>query len=370
MLKILHLADLHLDSPMHRLPLDKAKKFKNRLRKTFESAVSFAHEQGCVAVLLAGDLFDSEFYSPSTLDAMTEIFRANPQISFFISAGNHDPLTPDSPYERSNFPENVYIFKSNEVSSFEFPELDLTVYGYSFTSQSYLSRPLSSFSAKSGGFNVLCAHSELDSPLSPYAPISLSELEHSGLDYAALGHIHTKPEITVTGKTTFAYSGCIAGRDFSEQGEKGGILVTLDRQLGENTVKAERVTFCHWVYDELCVDITSKTEAELSDLIRTETEKHIRSNAERELILRVILKGVSRFTPDCAELVEALSDIGVASVKSEITLLPPDGLELDYTVKGELYRRLKPLLESPAPEEREKAALALSYGLAALEGTL
>ncbi len=370
MQKLLHIADLHLDSPMKNLPFSRAREFKDRLRSVFSSALSFARAENCCAVLISGDIFDTEFYSRETVEFLSGEFSRFSDIKFVIAPGNHDPYTEASPYANFDFPENVYIFNSEEMSKFEFPELNMTVYGYAFNSHSYTKRPMSGFFADGEGFNILCAHADIDNSLSTYAPISESELEASGLDYAALGHIHTRPEAERFGRTVCAYSGCIAGRDISEQGEKGGILVTLDRIGGKKYVKAERVRFCPWVYKEFSVDITSVTEKELSDYLKKETEKIISKSEIKELMLQINLNGFVPYLPDRKRLLAELSPFGAVSLVNKTTLLPPSGFEHDYTVRGELYRHLKPLLESPDPTERERASLALKLALSALEGTL
>ncbi len=370
MTRLLHIADLHLDSPMKRLPFSRAREFKNKMRAVFSSAVDFAKEQKCVAVLISGDLFDTEFYSRETLEFLFCEFSRASEIKFIIAPGNHDPYSDVSPYANFSFPENVFIFDSNEISKFDFPALDLTVYGYAFTSHAYTERPLSVFSAEGDGYNILCAHADTESAISAYAPISSRELEGSGLDYAGLGHIHTKPEIRRFGNTVCAYSGCIAGRDFSEQGEKGGILVTLDSVGGKKTVYTERVRFCPWAYAEFNTDITAVPESELLSHLKKETEKFIAEGSVKELILQVSLVGFVTYIPEHERILTELSQLGVTAVINQTTLLPQNGLEQDYTVRGEFYRHLKPLLESPDPNERERAALALKLGLSALEGTL
>ncbi len=370
MQKLLHIADLHLDSPMKRLPFSRAREFKDRMRSVFSSAVDFAKAEKCTAVLIAGDLFDTEFYSRETVEFLSREFSRADEIKFFISPGNHDPYTDASPYERFPFPENVFVFSSNELGKFEFPEMGLNIYGYAFTGHSYIERPLAGFFADGEEFNVLCAHADIESPLSAYAPISARELEASRLDYAALGHIHTRCQIEHFGHTVCAYSGCIAGRDFSEQGEKGGILVTLDSVGGKKSVTAERVRFCPWAYAELDVDVTAVAENELSDHLKKEVKKFISDSSLTEFVLQINLCGSTTYSPDRTQLLDELSQFGVTSLENRAMLLPPSGLERDYTVRGEFYRQLKPLLESEDLNERERAALALKLGLSALEGTL
>ncbi len=367
MLKILHLSDLHLDSPMKKMPYRNAAAFRTKLRAAFSDALGFAQKEACSAVLISGDLFDTEFYQRDTVDFLCGQFASYPSIRFIIAPGNHDPHTPSSPYAVTKFPENVYLFSAEEISSFHFPEIELTVYGYAFTSHSYHGRPISGFSANRDGFKILCAHADTDNSLSVYAPISASELESSGLDYAALGHIHTKPEILKSGNTVYAYSGCIAGRDFTEFGEKGGILVTLDRLNEAKTVKAERIRFCPWRYETIELDITGVPENELIAFTQKHIERFLSEAPNDEFILKTELTGYIPYQPSCDELRSALSETSQVSFIDKTNFIPPSGLENDYTVRGEFYRLLKPKLESPDPEERSMAALAFRLGISALE---
>ena len=57
MVKLLHAADLHLDSAFSALPPEKAAQRRAEQRLVLERLTALS--EGCAAVLLAGDLFDS-----------------------------------------------------------------------------------------------------------------------------------------------------------------------------------------------------------------------------------------------------------------------------------------------------------------------
>ena len=368
MLKLLHLADLHLDSPFKNLSYIESVEQRQKQRGVFSAALDYASKQDCCAVLISGDLFDCEFYTTDTVSFLIKSFNDHPNIKFIITPGNHDPYRHGSPYTVVDFPENVYIFTDEDISDISFPELDLNIYGYAFTSNSYKKQPLEDFTAKQKGFNILCAHSDIDIPASEYAYISPSQIEDSRLDYIALGHIHTKPEIMKKGKTLYAYSGCIAGRDFSEYGEKGGILVTLSEMGGEKIVHAERVTFCLWEYvtENISIDGCASQQNAV-EMIKSVIDEHTKAGLDR--IISITLYGNINFTIDSAAITRALSELGVVETDVGACFLSDFGaLEEDYSIRGEFYRQLKPLLLSDDADQRNTALRALRFGLNALNG--
>ena len=58
MAKILHIADVHLDSPFSLLDPQKSQARRNELRGTFTSAMMYAKMEKYDIVIIAGDLFD------------------------------------------------------------------------------------------------------------------------------------------------------------------------------------------------------------------------------------------------------------------------------------------------------------------------
>ena len=62
-MKIIHLADVHLDSKLNsHLSIEKAKLRKSEILVSFGKVVDYATQNGVKVVIIAGDLFDSVDY--------------------------------------------------------------------------------------------------------------------------------------------------------------------------------------------------------------------------------------------------------------------------------------------------------------------
>ena len=60
MIKLLHAADLHLDSPFRGLSAEKAQTRREEQRGLLDKGAALAEERGVDVVLIAGDLFDGD----------------------------------------------------------------------------------------------------------------------------------------------------------------------------------------------------------------------------------------------------------------------------------------------------------------------
>ena len=89
MMKLIHCADLHLDSPMEsNLTAAKARERKNEILSTFSDLVDLADRGGADAILIAGDLFDSTRTSRKTERYVLDLISSHPDLFFFYLAGN------------------------------------------------------------------------------------------------------------------------------------------------------------------------------------------------------------------------------------------------------------------------------------------
>ena len=220
MIKILHSADWHLDSPLQgRLP-QQAELLRRELLQIPDRVAALCREENCDLMLLAGDLFDGA-YSQQTYRAVYDALQSV-NVPVFIAPGNHDYICPDSPYEKELWPENVHIFKKQQIEWVDLPALGLRVYGAGFQSMDCL---LEGFQAE--GFAVGLFHGDPTQVNSPYNPITKTQTAQSGLAYLALGHVH-KGDGLRAGDTLCAWPGCPMGRGYDEQGEKGVLIVTLE----------------------------------------------------------------------------------------------------------------------------------------------
>ncbi|MBE6562540.1 MAG: DNA repair exonuclease [Ruminococcaceae bacterium] len=370
MIKILHTGDIHLDSPFSRLDTARAEIRRNELRAAFTSMMTYVRVNHIDILLIAGDLFDSDFVTRETIGIILREFERC-QAEVFIAAGNHDPITPDSVYAKEGiFPENVHIFKSDELEKFSLDELGVDVYGYSFTSDRMYHTPFEGKHVEDEDrFNILLAHGDTRSSSSVYCPVTESLICDFGADYTALGHIHNAAPIKEKDGCVYGYCGCLEGRDFGETGVKGAVLIEADKSDGKTGLSVKKIRFSRRRYECENLDVEgAETQSEIAEKIRQFISD--RGYGE-ETLLSLTLKGrVSASlvinTDILASQIEGLFFFEL----SDGTVPGEDASELegDITIKGQFYRELLPMLESENEEEKQIAQAALRYGLSALDG--
>lgn len=370
MIKFLHAADLHLDSPFSALPPDKAEVRRAEFRAAFTSLTMYARMNKIDFLFLPGDLFDSDYASRDTVALMRREFANLPDCRVIIAPGNHDPFTGTSYYRRAEFPDNVFIFDTDELGAFEFPDKNTTVYGWAFTSGQMTKCPLDSFEPEDRTrINILCAHGDLGKSGSVYCPISYETLEKSGLDYAALGHIHEFSGVKQYGGTWAAYSGCLESRGFDELGAKGAVIGAAEKENGETKLGAKFIRFSKRVYESETLDVTgAEDNAEITEKIGAMIAGN---HYGEDTALRLILTGSlpSGVTVSKSFIQARFPRLFlIETIDRTMPLLDAAALERDPTIRGAFYRSLKDKLGSPDENERETAAAALRYGLAALAG--
>lgn len=360
-MKILHTADIHLDSPFTSLNPIEAEKRRNALRSAFSSMILYAKTEKIELFLISGDLFDDECVTKDTCLALCKEMASVPECSFIITPGNHDPYGEKSPYKLVKFPENVYIFTSPEITKVELGNTGICVWG-----SAYLSDTKEGFRTPiidRTKTNILMHHGDLDVSSSPYSPISSRQIEECGFDYIALGHIHKGTEIKTAGNTSFAYCGCIEGRDFGECGYKGAIVGEIEK----GNVNLHHVRFSSKRYEVISCDVTGSTS--FADCISDIAEKC--TSFGEDTLLRVELTGIvsEGFSADAESLRAIISKPAYLEIKDRtLALLNMKNLKEDKTLAGEFYRALEEKLFSQDEEEKRIASEALKYGLRAIYG--
>ncbi len=364
MIRLIHCADLHLDSPFSGLDAALSESRRAQQRELFRALICHAKNRRADLFLIAGDLFDSGFTSSSTVKLVAELL-ATLDCPVLIAPGNHDPYREGGLYSTA-FPANVTIFTGEKLSSVYFPKINTAVHGYAFTSDRHNENPLDGgVRLDPSKINILCAHADLDAPLSKYAPITSRQIAESGFDYAALGHIHNPPAIKTLGRTLTAYSGCLEGRSFDELGYGGAIAVDID---GKN-VTCERIRIAKQRYMMETLDITGSSTDE--DTVAKIRGRIAACNYQNDTALRVILTGTLTpdYIPSPAHIREEIQGLYSLDIRDETLPLPDLAeLERDMSIRGEYYRELIARMKNGDEEERKTAAEALRIGLCALDG--
>lgn len=355
-MRLLHAADLHLDSPFRGLSVDKARERRRESRDLLDRMADLANARAVDAVLLSGDLFDSAHVYRETLEGMA---RSLGRIAcpVLIAPGNHDPYHSRSPYRQVDWPENVHLFTERIIERVEFPFG--IIYGAAFTAEEQLESLLAGFTAPpSDKPQVLCLHADL-SP-GPYNPITKEQIAASGLTYLALGHIHQYGGLQRQGDTCYAYPGCPEGRGFDELGEKGALLVEAE----PGCVRAEFIPLCRRRYEIVEVDVTDTDPRE-----RMEAAVAPYSAGD---ILRVVFTGeTGEAGVDLAALETAFAHRFYSLELRDKTRVGEDiwrRAEED-SLRGLFLRELRQQYEKAGDEgERTKIVQAVRFGLAAMDG--
>ena len=358
-IKIIHASDFHLDSAFGGLPEEKSRQRRQESRQLMDRLAALVNAEQAQLVLLTGDLFDSVRAYPETVERL-QAALASMACPVFITPGNHDPLIPGSPYLEGKWPENVHIFRSEDLTAVELPELNCVVYGAAFTSPQRQSEALQNFSAPADGkIHIGCLHGEVDGGGSPHDVATREQIARSGLDYLAMGHIHRGSGLQKEGKTVWAYPGCLEGRGFDELGEKGLLVGTVEQGKAD----LEFVPLCRRRYRIIEADVTGRSIQEtMEDALR----------AVDEDICRVILTGeTTDETPDLAALERDFAGHCYFLQLRDETRVARDIWERagEDSLRGLFLSELRRRYDAAADEEeRKKIDLAVRFGLAALDG--
>ncbi len=355
MLKLIHAADLHLDSPFAGLTPERAAQRRAEQRDLVRRIAELAAQERVDLVLLAGDLFDSGRIYRDTARELAEDLGCI-EAPVFIAPGNHDPFDAASPYALPIWPDNVHIFSSAVPEARVLPELNCTVHGAAFLSEQREESPLMGFRApEDGRIHLMVLHANTEG--ANYAPITTAQIADSGLDYLALGHIHQGSGLQRSGSTCWAYPGCPEGRGFDELGEKGVLLVDVDK----DGAQAKFVPLCQRRYEILDVNLTDTQDpaAAVQAALPTDGRQHI---------CRVRLTGRYNLIPAELGAVEQLLEERTWGYQVQDRTRPPEDLWAragEDNLTGLFLQAMAELCEQ-APED-EQLRLAVRFGLAALE---
>ncbi len=229
--KILHCADLHLDSPLRGLEADAdapAALIRGATRQALTNLVDFAIAERVAAVLIAGDLYDGEWQDWRTgtflIAALQRLTQAG--IRVVAISGNHDAESIIT--RRLSWPEGATMLPTAKAGTVSIAPLNLHIHGRGFATRDVLENLLPSYPPRiEGGLNIGLLHTAATGRPghAAYAPCTPDQMAALGYDYWALGHIHTRE---ILGRDPWiVFPGNLQGRHIRETGPKGATLITV-----------------------------------------------------------------------------------------------------------------------------------------------
>ena len=296
-LRFVHAADLHLDSPFRGIrataPDNVVRALYSATFDSYRNIIDLCITESVDALLVAGDIYDGADRSLRAQQAFIDGLRSLDAagIRSFVCHGNHDPL--DGWEARLSYPDGCHRFGPdfNAVPVFpDAPERGL-VYGISYPTRDVydnLVARLGQVDAAAFTIGLLHANVGGNTDHALYAPCSLDDLAQSGIDYWALGHIHTR-QVMRERAPTVVYPGNPQGRHPNEPGARGIYLVEVD-DGGNVSLDFRATDTVRW--ELASVDIgTLETEQDLLDAIDDGMQSLLDGAEGRSVVVRVTLTG-------------------------------------------------------------------------------
>ena len=236
-MRFVHTADVHLDTSFAGRTKAVRRRLREASREAFRGAVDLAVREDVHALLVAGDLFDSERLSFSTERFLLEQARrlGDHGIALVYVTGNHDPGSPDAGPRPLPWPPNVRVIADATPQRIAIRGHDGGTVGYvtgaghaSPKERDDLSRRLPRPRGELP--EVALLHTQVHASLGSeahhaYAPSELTYLTRAGYDYWALGHVHVRQSLS--DDPPVIYPGNLQGRTHADTGPKGAYLVDL-----------------------------------------------------------------------------------------------------------------------------------------------
>lgn len=302
-LKILHTADIHLGAKFLGLGR-KGQEQRSRLLQAFDDTVNLAIHEKVDIFLIAGDLFDSREVSKTLLAQVAYRMQdlSAVGIPVCLTPGTHDPYGTGSIYlspELSGI-EGLTVFTTEEMTPVRFPELNCEVYGNANMKPFENRYPLERLKvADDIRWRIGMVHASFEMPdlVDDTYVVTPEQVAASGLDYLALGHIHSFSDRS-KGEVTAFYPGS-PEMVRMQKGDTGKVLVV---ELDEEEIWVRPHRTGRLTYDEMTIKAEEATGGGLVAVLE--------NRGDPGTVMQLNIEGMRPpGYPDVAEVVEALSDL-------------------------------------------------------------
>ena len=371
MVRLLHLADLHLGAKLKSLG-EKSVKRREDCNDTFKRAIDFAvdDKNKIGAVLFSGDTFDS--HKPSK--DVVELFRAQLErvkkrkIHSLLIPGNHDAFEYSDSLWRDEF-DALHLFSEPQIGE----PLTLSIngeechfYGFSFDSGKSKA-PFDEFKATgSEGYHITLLHGSLGVGThfevhNRSVPLKVKKLGNTGMDYIALGHYHNFAKAD-EGGMKIVYPGTLEGMQFGEDGTRWLVVA----ELSKKGVKIQKEKFNNRTLNSETIDLSGSSDA------TSAVRERLKELSDEKTLLKLELTGSANSVVDVDSLINAYEEqFFLLLIDDKLSLLDSElieNLRREMSVRGNFVDSLLSGLEELDGRERSMRELALRKGLAHLGG--
>ena len=361
-MKIVHFADLHLDSAFAWLGAtgDASRRRRQALRDVLRAIVELARDEQADALFCGGDLYEGERATQDTAAFLREEFASLDPTPVYLAPGNHDYYGRDSLYATRKWSPNVHVFTKPNFEPVPLAD-GVTLWGAAHCAPANTPNFLEGFTTEGAGTHIALFHgserswfSEQGEAKALHAAFDAEDIEQAGFHHAFLGHYHRPKDAQ-----SHTYPGNPDPLEFGETGERGAVIATVN---DDGSVERERRVVAASQVHDLTLDVTG-----------CESQQRIRDRlAERTQGLsgaaRLTVKGDLDPGLDCSEPVlrDALGG-SFDSAQIRIGDLRPgydiESISQESTVRGQFVNDVRDAGLSPQDERR-----VLITGLRALDG--
>ena len=299
LIKFVHAADLHLDSPFQQIrnkaPDHVAAALHAATFDAWKNIVKLCITEEVHALLVAGDIYDGADRSlRAQRDFIDGLERLHDKgIRSFVCHGNHDPL--DGWEAQLKYPDTCHRFDKEWETKHVFADdpqrAAVTVTGISYPTREVRENLIKKLEQRAPApFQIGLLHANVgrDTGHASYAQCSVEDLAATGIDYWALGHVHTR-EIRRPADPTVIYPGNPQGRHPNERGPRGVYVVEVADDHSVHP-RFEAVDVVRW--EQIDLDISElQSEQDLLDELPRRVDQRLQDADNRSLVLRIDLHG-------------------------------------------------------------------------------
>lgn len=225
-MRILHLADLHLDRPFPTLPAEAEARRRAELRSALRRCLALAVQRGVDAVTIGGDLWEAAHVTPETRAFVARELAALSPLPLLLVRGNHDAERASA--DRHGWPSNVHVFEGPAPAPVALQ--DVVVWGVSWTSATLDLAFLDSFRVPSDGRrHVLLVHAaprglpQLLAGRGAWGAVDGRAVLRCGFAICLAGHLHDALRIG-----PLVYPGSPEPLGWAGRGRHGCVIVDFD----------------------------------------------------------------------------------------------------------------------------------------------
>lgn len=315
-MRLVHAADLHLDSPLRGLARlgdsELAGTLRAATRRACENLVDTVVDTGADALLLAGDVYDGDWKDYATgAFFVRQLSRLHDEgVPVFLINGNHDA---ESEITRSlRLPPNTHRLSVEAPETVVLDDVGLAVHGQGFARRAVLENLVPAYPDRIPGLvNAGMLHTSVqgDDRHDTYAPCRPEDLSGCGYEYFALGHVHEQRQVC-DGPHPAWFSGNLQGRHPQERGPKGALVVDVEPGR-EAAVEPMVLDVARWELVEVPIDGLADAD-EVFDAVADALGARCVRAAPRTVVAQVTLSGAG---PAAAALADT------ARVRTELELI-------------------------------------------------